>query len=130
MSYAMAANALRQYQQVKTGTGVEYASPHRLIQMLFEGGLERIASAKGMLQRGELGRKGELIGKAINIIGGLRDGLDFERGGELATNLDALYDYMQRRLLRANIDCDPAVLDEVASLLREIKEAWDVIDPS
>ena len=119
--------ALRQYQQINTQSGVAYASPHRLIQMLMEGALERIATAKGYIQRGEIALKGEQIGKAIAIIGGLRDGLNAEAGGKMATDLDALYDYMQRRLLEANLGSDTAMLDEVADLLRPIKEAWDSI---
>ena len=119
--------ALQQYQQVNAQTGVAYASPHRLIQMLMEGALERIAVAKGCIQRRDLAAKGEQIGKAIDIVGGLRDGLNLEAGGELAANLDALYDFMQRRLVEANQRSDAAILDEVAELLRPVKEAWDAI---
>lgn len=122
--------ALKQYQQVSTQSGVAYASPHRLIQMLMEGAFERIATAKGCIQRHDIPGKGEQIGKAIDIIGGLRDALNMEAGGELATNLDALYDFMQRRLLEANLRSDIAILDEVADLLRPIKEGWDAIGNS
>ena len=120
-------NALRQYQQVNTQASVAYASPHRLIQMLMEGALERIAVAKGCIQRQDIAAKGEQIGKAIDIIGGLRDGLNPDAGGEIAANLDALYDFMQRRLVEANLRSDAAMLDEVAGLLRPVKEAWDAI---
>ena len=122
-------NALRQYQQVKTDTSTEDANPHRLVQMLYEGALERIAAAKGHIQRGEMARKGEMIGKAITIIGGLRGGLKVEAYPEMIANLDALYDYMTRRLLQANLASDPEILDEVTVLLRELKEAWDAIAP-
>ncbi|MFZ1829823.1 MAG: flagellar export chaperone FliS [Candidatus Competibacteraceae bacterium] len=118
--------ALRQYQQVSK-SGAAYASPHRLIQMLMEGALERIAIAKGCIQRQDIAAKGEQIGKAVDIIGGLREGLNQEAGGEIAANLDALYDYLQRRLLQANLDSDTTILDEVTHLLRPIKEAWDAI---
>ncbi|MCK7510347.1 MAG: flagellar export chaperone FliS [Desulfobacterales bacterium] len=120
-------NALRQYQQMNAQTGVAYASPHRLIQMLMEGALERIAVAKGCIQRQDIAGKGEQIGKAIDIIGGLREGLNQEAGGELAANLDALYDFMQQRLVEANLRSDVALLDEVVELLRPVKEAWDAI---
>lgn len=119
--------ALQQYQQMNAQTGVPYASPHRLIQMLMEGAFERIATAKGCIQRRDIPGKGEQIGKAIDIIGGLREGLNPEAGGELAVNLDALYDFMQRRLVEANLRSDAAMLDEVAGLLRPVKEAWDAI---
>lgn len=74
--------AMRQYQNVSTQAQAIDASPHRLIQMLMEGGLTRMAQARGALERGEVALKGELIGKAIAIVGGLREGLDFEAGGE------------------------------------------------
>ena len=83
--------ALRQYQQVNTEASAAYASPHRLIQMLMEGAFERIAVAKGCIQRQDFAAKGEQIGKAIDIIGGLRDGLNLDAGGDIAGNLDALY---------------------------------------
>ncbi|WP_369959597.1 flagellar export chaperone FliS [Pseudomonas benzenivorans] len=118
--------AMRQYQNVNTQTQVADASPHRLIQMLMEGGLARIAQARGAMERGQTALKGELIGKAIGIVGGLREGLDL-RQGELAANLDSLYQYMVTRLLQANAKNDPAPLEEVAGLLREVKTGWDAI---
>ncbi|TXI29894.1 MAG: flagellar export chaperone FliS [Aquipseudomonas alcaligenes] len=119
--------ALRQYQTVNTQAQVADASPHRLIQMLMEGGLSRLAQAKGAMLHGQGAQKGELISKAIGIIGGLREGLDLNQGGEIAANLDRLYDYMVSRLVEANISNEPALLDEVAGLLRNIKTAWDAI---
>ncbi len=121
--------ALRQYQTVNTQAQAVDASPHRLIQMLMEGGLTRMAQARGALERGQVALKGELIGKAVGIVGGLRDGLNLEVGGELAMNLDRLYAYMSARLLEANVKNDPAILDEVAGLLRNIKSGWDAIAP-
>ncbi|WP_028240711.1 flagellar export chaperone FliS [Stutzerimonas azotifigens] len=119
--------AMRQYQNVNRNAQVLEASPHRLIQMLMEGGLERIAQARGALERGQVALKGELIGKAVAIVGGLREGLNMDAGGELAANLDSLYDYMARRLVEANIHNDTQRLDEVAGLLRQIKSGWDGI---
>ncbi|MND30698.1 Flagellar protein FliS [compost metagenome] len=119
--------ALRQYQTVNTQAQAVDASPHRLIQMLMEGGLTRLAQARGAIERGQLAQKGELIGKAIAIIGGLRDGLNFEQGGDIAANLDALYEYMVSRLLEANLKSDAALVDEVAGLLRNVKSGWDGI---
>jgi flagellar protein FliS len=119
--------ALKQYQSVNTQAQAVDASPHRLIQMLMEGGLTRLAQARGAIERGQLAQKGELIGKAIAIIGGLRDGLNFEQGGEIAANLDALYEYMVSRLLEANLKSDAALVDEVAGLLRNVKTGWDGI---
>lgn len=119
--------AMRQYQHVNTQAQAVDASPHRLIQMLMEGGLTRLAQARGAMERGQFAMKGELIGKAIGIIGGLRAGLNLEEGGELAENLDNLYDYMTRRLLEANLKNTVEPLDEVAALLRNVKAGWDAI---
>jgi flagellar protein FliS len=119
--------AMRQYQTVNTQAQAVDASPHRLIQMLMEGGLTRIAQARGAMERQQTALKGELIGKAIGIVGGLREGLDLQKGGELAANLDNLYQYMLSRLLEANVKNDAVLLDEVAGLLRNVKSGWDVI---
>jgi len=119
--------AINSYTKFGTYAEIEAASPHRLIQMLFEGGLQRIAIAKGAIQRKAIAEKGENLSRAIAIIGGLRASLDQDKGGEIATNLDRLYEYMERRLLEANLKNDEAILDEVSGLLRDIKSAWDAI---
>lgn len=119
--------ALRQYQTVNTQAQVADASPHRLIQLLMEAGLSRLAQAKGAMLHGHCAQKGELISKAIGIIGGLREGLDLDRGGEIAINLDQLYAYMITRLIEANISNEPEILEELQQLLGQIKVAWDAI---
>lgn len=124
-----AASALRQYQAVKTDILVSDASPHRLIQMLMDGELSRLAQARGALEHGQLAVKGELLGKAISIIGGLRGALDMERGGEVAINLDRLYEYMGNRLVEANSKADVTIIDEISGLMRTIKSGWDGIAP-
>ena len=120
-------NPLDQYKQVGVQSGIESASPHRLIQMLMAGALEKISAAKGYMARGEIAQKGEQIGWAISIIDGLRVSLDRNMGGDLVENLDALYEYMGQRLLAANINNDDSALDEVLGLMREIKTGWDGI---
>lgn len=121
--------ALSQYQQVNIAAIVESASPHKLIQMLMQGCLQRLAEAKGALQRKDVPAKGLAISKAIDIIGGLQSSLNKEvAGSTLPQQLDSLYEYMQRRLLEANISNDPAMLDEVAGLMRTVKEGWDGIE--
>ncbi|MBK1872157.1 flagellar export chaperone FliS [Marinobacter sp. 1-3A] len=118
---------LKAYQQVNTQTSITDADPHKLIQLLYNGALERINMAKARMQAKDYEGKGKLIGKAIEIIGGLRSFLDFEKGGELAARLEGLYDYMERTLLEASAKNDMAKLDEVADLLRSIKDGWDGI---
>lgn len=127
MGYSNSMKGVSQYKQVGAQTGVESATPHRLIQMLLEGALEKINLSKGYMQRGDIALKGTHISWAISIIDGLRMSLDKEAGGEIASNLDALYEYMGRRLVDANLNNDPKILAEVTSLLLEIKSAWDAI---
>lgn len=129
MAFPNGSSAIAQYRQVSTRGGVEQADPHRLTAMLMAGALERVTAASGHMRRGEIAQKGENISRAIAIVEGLRGSLDFEAGGALAGNLDALYEYMGRRLLQANVADDAGMLDEVAGLLREISGAWDAIRP-
>lgn len=118
---------LDQYRKLSAQSEVMSADPHRLIQMLMEGALEKIAAAKGYMLRGQIAEKGRHISWAISIIDGLKMSLDKKVGGPIAENLEALYDYMERRLVLANAENDAACLDEVTSLLKEIKSAWDAI---
>ncbi len=123
--------ALRQYQKVNSHAQVSEASPHRLVQMLMEGGLDRMAQAKGALSRGDIAQKGLMLGKAIEIISGLRDGPEPEKAEDPASvqQLDALYDYMSNRLVEANQVNDADMIDEVARLLITVKSGWDAIAP-
>ncbi len=127
MNMAKPHSPVQQYNKVGVSSGVESASPHRLIQMLMLGALEKIHTAKGHMARGEVSAKGGNISWAISIIDGLRASLDLNAGGEIAQNLDDLYDYMTRRLARANVEDDADILDEVASLLHSIKASWDEV---
>jgi len=120
-------SALKEYEQVGARSQLEGAPPERLVQMMLEGALDRVSLARGDMENGQVAAKGERIGKAISLVEGLRASLDHERGGELAGNLDALYEYISRRLLEANLRNEVAILDEVSLLLREIKQAWDRI---
>src|SRR5690606_41788549 len=97
------------------------------VQMLLDGAAARVAAAKGAVGAGETARKAELIGRVIDIVAHLRAALDHDAGGDLAANLQALYDYMERRLLEANLRNEPALLDEVSSLLRELQLGWRAI---
>lgn len=127
MSFSSRQTGMDQYKKVSVQGGVESATPHRLIQMLMEGALEKIATAKFHMEKNEIARKGESISVAISIIDGLRVSLDKPTGGEIAQNLDDLYEYMGHILLQANLKNDVSLLDEVSKLLNEIKGAWDAI---
>jgi flagellar protein FliS len=120
-------SGIKAYNQVAVHTGVNDASPHRLIQMLLEAALEKIAKAKGFMANKKIQQKGENISLAISIIDVLRASLDMQAGGEISKNLEALYDYMVRRLTEANLKNDLALLDEITNLILPIKQAWDAI---
>ena len=122
-----AMSAIKQYQQVSVSSSAMGASPHRLIQMLMEGALERIALAKKNMARNEIAMKGQNISRVLHIVGGLQGVLNIEAGGEIAENLNHLYDYMASRLLIANSQNDEHILDEVSGLMMEIKSGWDAM---
>jgi flagellar protein FliS len=118
------------YRAVGTYGNLAEASPHQVVQVMLDAVLGRIAEASGHLDRGETAAKGEKIGKALAIIEALMLGLDKERGGDLALNLERLYDYASRTLLKAHLENRGDLLKEVTSLLREIKVGWDGIAPA
>jgi len=116
------------YAKVGLETGVTAASPHKLIVMLFEGALVAVTTAQAQMKAGNIAAKGQSISKAIMIIdNGLRASLNKDAGGEIARNLDALYEYMSNRLLLANLNNQPDILAEVHKLLLDLKQAWDAI---
>jgi flagellar protein FliS len=122
---------LTAYKKASTDIALETASPHQLILMLFDGALSAIVLAKANMLAGKPEAKGLAISKAIDIIAnGLKVSLEVEAGGELAQNLIALYDYMVKRLVHANLKNQPVALDEVSSLIREIRSAWVEITPA
>jgi flagellar protein FliS len=126
---ALARQALNTYAALELETGVAGASPQQLIVMLYDGALKAIFGARAAIGRNEIALKGACVSKAIAIIDqGLRPALDMEAGGEIAANLDALYDYVCTRLLYANLKNDLASLDEAARLLSELKGAWDALE--
>jgi len=122
-----AETALGAYKALKNQKALDDASPHQLIDLMLSGALERVVSASGSMERNETAEAGESIGKAISIVDSLRVSLDVEKGGDIAKNLGQLYDYIMRRLLEASVSQQPELLAEVASLLQEIKAAWDEI---
>ncbi len=121
------ASGLDSYRNVGAYGNLAEASPYQVIQLMLDSLLSRIAEATGHIERGEVAAKGEKIGKALGIIEGLLLGLDKERGGDIALNLERLYDYVSRTLLKANLENRVDLLKEASSLLREIKLGWDGI---
>lgn len=124
-------SGVQAYAQVGMESGVMSASPHQLIVMLFDGAQSALVRARILMNQGDIPAKGAALSKAIDIINnGLNAGLDLEKGGEMAENLSALYDYMSRRLLHANLHNDEQAITEVLALLENIADAWRQIGPN
>ena len=117
------------YNSVAAHGGVAAADPHKLILMLMDGALERIALARVRIEHKELGEKNRLLSAAVSIVDELKNSLDLKGGGVIAANLDDLYDYMSRQLISANLQNKVETLDEVTHLLREIRSAWVLLPP-
>lgn len=105
-------------------SALKAASPVLIIVLLYDGAIDSLTLAKGKMQERKLGEKAQLVFKAISIIDELRSVLNHGKGGELADNLDGLYDYMRRRLAATNLKNDVEGLDEVVRLLGTLREAW------
>jgi flagellar protein FliS len=119
------------YKKVGVETGVDRASPHELVTMLFDGLLLAIASARGALERGDIKTKGQQIGVAVRILEeGLKGALNLDEGGALAANLQTLYAYCVVRLTQANARNDEAALREVAHLIEPVAGSWKQISPA
>lgn len=118
------------YASVGLETGVSSASPHKLIVMLFDGALTTLSIALTEMHARNIAAKGRAISKAIRIIEeGLRASLDKSAGGELAGNLDSLYEFISGRLVQANLENKPEYIAEAQRLLGELRGAWLAIDP-
>ena len=124
-------NPLSAYAEAGIAAKVQAASPHQLILLLFDGAATALGVARLHIEQNDVAQKGKHISQAIDIINnGLKVSLNTEAGGQLAEQLSALYDYMCRRLIAANIGNDVVALDEVAHLLDEIHSAWKEIAPT
>lgn len=122
----MYGKSVKAYQTNTLEADLSVADPHRVIQLMMQGILERLSQAKGAIDRKDFAKKSETISGAMALINGLQDSLDLSRG-EIPENLFALYDYMKMRLLDASSKLDKSAIDEVATLLITIKSGWEQI---
>ena len=122
-------HALSSYAETGSYGQVEQADGHELIRLLLETLSLRISEAKKYIEEDNINEKIVRLTKALNILDGLRMALNKEEGGDIAANLDDLYDYMQRRIVEANAHNDKEILMEVKNLVEEIKDAWTQIPP-
>jgi len=125
--YGSSRQYAEQYRKVGVSTSVMEADPHKLVALLFAGACQRIRLAQACIQQGDQARKGKAIGEACAIVGHLNGSLDHEAGGEIASNLSSLYEYVMHRLTEANLHSDESALEEALELLSEINSAWDAI---
>ena len=115
------------YGEVKVSTGVATSDNVQLIQMLFDGLMESLRAAEGQISRGAIEEKSRSLARAGKIVLGLQSALDFEKGGDIAKNLDELYGYVTRRLLHVNLHNDVEALREISGLMGEIQSAWSSV---
>ena len=127
MTYGYMRHASAIYQDTSARGSVEGADRHQLTGMLFDGAIDRINQARGAMRRGDVPAKGMHFSRALAIIGELRGSLDHTAGGALAARLDALYDYISRRLLHAQLNNDERAIDEAVDLLSPVRDAWHQI---
>jgi len=121
--------SLQAYKKVSVDSQLSAASPHKIIQMLMAGAIERLIQGKAAMQQGNIAVKGERLGKGLDIIISLRTCLSMDDGGDIAKNLDQLYEFMITQITIANQKNDPQPIDDVIEIIREIKSAWDQIPP-
>ena len=119
--------AMESYGSDNLASQASVANNVALIQMLFDGLTDTLMAAQGHLAHGAIQEKGKCIARASRIVIGLKGSLDFAKGGELAQNLNDLYDYVSRRLIYANAHNDMAALQEIHGLMSEIRSAWQEV---
>lgn len=120
-------SSLQSYRKVSLDSEISVASPHRIIQMMFAGGLERLAQSRYAIENRDMNNKGLFIGKAIGIVNGLNNSLNMDEGGEIAGNLSQLYDFIIMKVTEANLKNDTQAIDDAVAVLRTLKEGWDAI---
>ena len=120
-------NSMQTYNSVAAG---EDLTPYQAVELLLDGALESISTALLAQQENNPSQRGEAVGTTLTIIGLLQSSLDKSLGGELAENLDALYDYMTRRLATVSVDKTPHTLEEVQNIVLQLREGWAQIDPA
>jgi flagellar protein FliS len=127
--FGMRQSGINAYANVGLETGVVDASPLKLTVMLYEGAITACIHAQQAIQQADIDKKGECLTKAVSIIdNGLRASLNKRAGGQIAGNLDELYQYMTRSLMQASLHMDAKKVNEIQQLLMELKTAWESLE--
>ncbi|MBL0544324.1 flagellar export chaperone FliS [Aeromonas jandaei] len=117
---------LNAYKETSVTADLAVADPHRVIQLMMQGVLERLAQAKGAIERQDMEAKSTAVSKAQGLLHGLQDALDMSQG-TISENLYSLYSYMDERVRDASLELDVAPIEEVMALMITIKSAWDLV---
>lgn len=118
------------YHAVGVETGLTDATPHKLIQMLFDGYMEALRQARGYMAEAQIEQKSRALSKAARIVDeGLKAALNLKEGGRLAQDLHDLYAYLSLRLTLANVRNDLGIVTECENLMEPLREAWLAIGP-
>jgi len=120
----MSLKAINAYKKGTLKQDIINADPHKLTLMLMQGALDKLAYAKGCIERNDLQGRAEHVSKATAIFINLRDTLDLEIGGEFSENLYSLYSYFIEKLSSISSDNGVEIISEVSELFNPIKAAW------
>lgn len=124
MNFQQRQNFAKQYANNFVETSVSEATPHKLVEMLYDAAIKNIKLAKLFMQQKNFEKKAESVNKTLSILLHLRETLDMDKGKDVADNLWGLYDYCYRRMLKASFSNEAEPLDEVLGFLEDLAEAW------
>ena len=124
MNLAARKQFAQQYANTYVETSISEAGPHKLIEMLYEGALKNMKLAKIFIDQRNFEKKSFHINKSLSILMSLREGVNLDKGGDIAQNLYGLYDYCYRRIVKASIDNDNEIIDEVLAYIKDLSDAW------
>lgn len=119
--------AFEAYQQTQIEAKAASADPHQLVLMLVDAFLDELDRVEGHLQAGRLDRKGQSISRCLEILGGLDTALDRQKGGAIAEDIHRLYDFCGRQLFEVSLKNDPAGLDVVRRIMKDLREGWQAL---
>lgn len=120
-------NARARYQDIDVGSRIEGATPHQLVAVMFEELLKSLDAMAVAVQRGDLLRRGRCQSRALGILKGLENSLDFENGGDIAEGLASIYREATRLILAGGKANDPAAVAAAREMVGEIASAWEAI---
>ncbi|WEJ63373.1 flagellar export chaperone FliS [Thiomicrorhabdus lithotrophica] len=105
-------------------TSVSEATPHKLVQMLYEGVIRHLKVSKVFMEQKNYEKKAFHLNKSLSIINGLKTGVDIENAGDVAANIYELYDYCYRTVFSASRDNDLSKIDEILTIFSDLDESW------